>query len=307
MRILFAVIYFTCCSTLFGQAELVFPDHVEITHDKGIREVSWINRQTGDTVRKAYLKDGLIQEEVFSNYQKAFSKYIIDGTYAYTYKGLPLPSERLYSNSKEDTARAIYMYKGERILKREYWKSDRRSRIRKGAPEYGDGTEAGCIVREEDLIRYRKWIRDISYRYKYRKGQLYQTQINPFRNGQPDMVILAYENGRLVKQTERDKKRKTRNWEEVYSYQGTTIHMTKQYFITYWGKIPPTEKWTRKFDDRGREIKVSRTLEDTGITEMLVKSYNSNGNIVRMTLTRNSLEVVFDYVVSYQNLTNSML
>jgi len=288
------------CSKLFGQSEEVFPDYQEVTKDKNISEVVWTDEVSGNQVKTSYLENGVIRKEVYSDYKKAFSKYSIDGSFQYKYNGLTFPFERFYTNSNEDTLKVLYSYKDNKIVKREYWEYERRSKMRKGAPEYGDGKPAGCIVAEQDLIRYRKWVKDKFYSYIYNKGQLDKIQINYFRGGSPDVIISTYNEGKLTNRTELDRRKKTTNWEELYEYEGSKILMTKKYFVTYWGKIPPTEKWTTELDSFGREIKIARELDGLETKEILVRTFNEIGNIIRLSLTINESKKVFDYSVTYK-------
>jgi hypothetical protein len=246
------------------------------------------------------IKDGKVIEEIFNNYQSAFGKYPIDGVFHYKYSSGNYPAERLYYNSKEDTLKVKYFISKNNITKRETWEFERRSKLRKGAPEYGDGKPAGCIPAEEDLIRYRKWVKRGIFNYFYTDNRIKEIRV-PYEYGNsPDITVFTYNDNELINKKEIGKKTKEIHWEESYVYKDNKVIMTKKYFITYWDKIPPTEIWTTELDERKREIRITKELEGHSDKEILEKFYDSKGNLNRLTKSINGTIAKLDYLVTYE-------
>ncbi len=285
-----------------SQEKEIFPDFVTINNKSVIGQIIWTDQLNGSvTVKTTKIKNGKVIEEVFNNYQSAFGKYPIDGVFQYKYGSVDYPIERLYYNSNEDTLKVKYFFAKHNISKRETWEFERRSKLRKGAPEYGDGKPAGCIPAEEDLIRYRKWVKRGIYNYTIDNDRLDEIKVRyDYSGNYPESIIFSYKDNLLVNKKELGMKGKRINWEENYEYIDNKVIMTKKYFITYWGKIPPTEKWTTEFDSNKREIKVTKELEGQQDKEILVKSYFDNDNLKRLTKTINGTETKIDYLVTYK-------
>jgi hypothetical protein len=285
-----------------SQEKEIFPDYVTINNKSDIEQIVWTDQLNGSlTVKTTIIKNGKVIEEIFNNYQSAFGKYPIEGVFQYKYGSVDYPIERLYYNSKEDTLKVKYFFTKNNISKRETWEFERRSKLRKGAPEYGDGKPAGCIPAEEDLIRYRKWVKRGIYNYTTDNDRLDEIKVRyDYSGNYPESIVFTYKDNRLVNKKELGMRGKRINWEENYEYIDNKVIMTKKYFITYWGKIPPAEKWTTQFDSNKREIRVTKELEGQQDKEILVKSYFDNGNLKRLTKTINETETKIDYLVSYK-------
>ncbi|WP_333820755.1 hypothetical protein [Ohtaekwangia sp.] len=253
------------------------------------------------TVKTTIIKNGKITDEIFDNYQPAFGKYPIDGVFKYKYGTADFPEERLYYNSKEDTLKVKYFFTKNNIRKQETWESERRSKLRKGAPEYGDGKPGGCIPAEEDLIRYRKWVKRGIFIYESSDNRLNTIKVcYDYSGNYPESIVFTYKDDLLINKKALGMRGKRINWEENYEYKDGKVIMTKKNYITYWGKIPPTEKWTYEFDSNKREIKVTKELEGQLDKEILSKEYYNNGNLKRLTKTINGTETTIDYLVTYR-------
>lgn len=266
-----------------------------------IQQVKWTDQLNGSqTVKTTIIKDGKVIEEIFNNYQSAFGKYPIDGVFQYKYGTSNYPTERFYYNSKEDTFKVKYFFTKNKISKRETWEFERRSKLRKGAPEYGDGKPAGCIPAEEDLIRYRKWVKRGICNYSYVDDKIKEIRVPYEYSNSPDITIFTYKDNKLINRKEIGMKTKETHWEENYIYTDSTVIMTKKYFITYWGKIPPTETWTTELDNNKKEIRITKELEGSSDKEIVEKFYDTNGNLSRLTKSLNTTTVKFDYLVTYE-------
>lgn len=288
------------CGQGLCQEREIFPDYVAVSNKSNYRQIIWTDKLNSQTVKTTIIKDGKVSQETFSNYQTAFGKYSIDGIFNYQYGAGQFPTERLYYNSKEDTLKMKYFFSKNKLTKRESWEYERRSKLRKGAPEYGDGKPGGCIPAEEDLIRYRKWVKRGIYDYNYEDNQIKEIRV-PYEYGNsPDITVFTYKDSKLINRKEIGKKTKEVHWEENYVYLDSTIIMTKKYFITYWGKIPPTETWKTELDENKREIRITKELDGISDKEVIEKSYDSNGNLNRLTKLINGTVTKFDYLVTYK-------
>ena len=283
------------------QEKEIFPDYTVINDKVNIGQIIWTDQLNGfHTVKTSTVKDDKVIEEVFDNYLTAFGKYSIDGVFQYKYGSGQVPTERFYYNSKEDTLKVKYFYSKGTLKKRETWEYERRSKLRKGAPEYGDGKPAGCIIAEEDLIRYRKWVKRGIFNYIYADNRIKEIRVPYEYSNSPDITVFTYKDNKLINRKEIGKKTKEVHWEENYSYAGNTVTMTKKYFITYWNVIPPTETWTTELDENKREIKTTKELEGNSDKEIVLKSYDEKGNLVRLTKMLNGTEMKIDYLVTYK-------
>jgi len=284
------------------QEKEIFPDHVAINNKRDIGQILWTDQIHGlVTVKTTIIKNGKITDEIFDNYQPAFGKYPIDGVFKYKYGTADFPEERLYYNSKEDTLKVKYFFTKNNIRKQETWESERRSKLRKGAPEYGDGKPGGCIPAEEDLIRYRKWVKRGIFIYESSDNRLNTIKVcYDYSGNYPESIVFTYKDDLLINKKALGMRGKRINWEENYEYKDGKVIMTKKNYITYWGKIPPTRKWTYEFDSNKREIKVTKELEGQLDKEILSKEYYNNGNLKRLTKTINGTETTIDYLVTYR-------
>lgn len=300
-RLICAILTLTVWGQGISQEREIFPDYVTINNKGDIEQVKWTDQLNGSqTVKTTILKNGKVTEEIFNNYQSAFGKYPIDGVFQYKYGTANYPTERFYYNSKEDTLKVKYFFTKNNISKRETWEFERRSKLRKGAPEYGDGKPAGCIPAEEDLIRYRKWVKRGIYNYVYADNKVKEIRVPYEYSNSPDITVFTYKNNRLINKKEIGKRTKETHWEENYIYTDSTVTMTKKYFITYWGKIPPTETWTTELDRNKREIRITKELEGSSDKEIVEKFYDTNGNLSRLTKSLNGTTTKFDYLVTYE-------
>lgn len=272
-----------------------------INNNGDIGQIIWTDELNGSvTVKTTLIKDRKVFEETFNNYQSAFGKYPIDGVYQYKYGDGPFPIERHYFNSKEDTLKVKYFFAKNALTKRETWENERRSKLREGAPEYGIDKPAGCIPAEEDLIRYRVWVRRGTFNYKSKNNRLTKIEI-PFEySNSPRTIVYTYKDDKLISKKQIGKQTRKTQWEETYSYVDNKIIMTKKYFITYWDKIPPTETWTTEYDLNNKVIRVTKELEGQAEKEILEKSYYPNGNLKRLTKTINGTITKLDYLVTYK-------
>jgi hypothetical protein len=300
-RLIFILLILTISGQGFGQEREIFPDYVIINNKSDIKIVKWTDQLNGSRIVKTtIIKDGTVTEEIFNNYQSAFGKYAIDGIFQYKYDKANFPVERFYHNSKEDTLKVKYFFTKNNISKRETWEFERRSKLRKGAPEYGDGRPGGCIPAEEDLIRYRTWVKRGIYKYIYVDDKIKEVRAPYEYSSSPNTTIFTYKDNRLINKKEIGKKTKETHWEENYIYTDSTVTIMKKYFIAYWGKIPPTETWTTELDKNKREIRITKELEGSLDKEIVEKSYDANGNLHRLTKSLNGTTTRFDYLVTYE-------
>lgn len=284
-----------------SQEREIFPDYVTISDKSDIGQIIWTDQLNGSmTVKTTTIRNGNVIEESFNNYQSAFGKYPIDGVFQYKYGSGQFPTERFYYNSKEDSLKVKYFYSNSALKKRESWEYERRSKLRKGAPEYGDGKPAGCIIAEEDLIRYRKWVKRGIFNYIYSDNQIKEIRVPYEYSNSPDITVFTYKDNKLVNKKEIGKKSKEVHWEENYTYADNIVIRTRKYFITYWNVIPPTETWTTELDENKRDIKITKELEGNSDKEIVRKSYDEKGNLVRLTKMLNETETKIDYLVTYK-------
>lgn len=284
----------------FSQEKEIFPDYVAVKDKSKLKQIIWIEKRSSHTVKTTVIKDGKVTKEFFYNYQTPFGKYPIDGVFNYQYGSGQFPIERLYYNSKEDTLKVKYFFSKNILKKRETWENERRTRIRKGAPEYGITSPLGCIPPEEDLIRYRKWVKRGIYNYLYSDNRVKEIRVPYEYSNSPDITIFTFKDNKLTNRKEIGKKTKEIHWEEHYKYIGNTVTMTKKYFITYWDKIPPTETWITEFDENKKEIRITKQLEGVSDKEIVEKYYDSNGNLSRLTKSINGTVTMFDYLITYE-------
>lgn len=283
-----------------SQEKDIFPDYVAVTNKSNLTQIIWTDKISSQKVKTTIIKDGKISQDIFNNYQTAFGKYPIDGVFNYQYGSGQFPTERLYYNSKEDTLKVKYFFSKNKLIKRETWEYERRNKLRKGAPEYGDGKPAGCIPAEEDLIRYRKWVKRGIYNYIYAENRIKEIRVPYEYSNSPDITVFTYKDNKLINKKEIGKRTKEIHWEENYVYTDNTVTMTKKYFITYWGKIPPTETWTTELDENKKEIRITKELEGNLDKEIVDKFYDRNGNLNRLTKSLNGTAIKFDYLVTYE-------
>jgi hypothetical protein len=300
MRRLITTILLIIWGQGFSQEKEIFPYYVAVNNKGNLRQIVWTDKLSSQTVKTTIIKDGKISQETFNNYQTAFGKYSIDGVFDYQYGSGQFPIERLYYNSKEDTLKVKYFFDKTTLKKRETWENERRTKMRKGAPEYGISSPLGCIPAEEDLVRYRKWVKRGIYNYIYADNRIKEIRVPYEYSNSPDITVFTYKDNKLINKKEIGKRTKEIHWEENYVYKDNTVTMTKKYFITYWGKIPPSETWTTELDETEREIRITKELEGNSDKEVLEKFYDNNGNLSRLTNSLNGTVIKFDYLVTYE-------
>jgi hypothetical protein len=283
---------------VFSQCHEIFPDYIDYGKNKNFKRVEFIDSETDSIKRIVFIDSiGRITKEKFIDYQPILGKDKIEGTFIYTYDKLISPLERFYSNKKEDTLKQIYTYSSKGILTKSIsWEFERKSKLRKGAPEYGDGSPYGCIPAEEDLIRYREWtIRQKKY-FIYHKGDLTKIYVPYEWRMEPRNWLLSYdENSNLVEKKEYRNRNRTLNWIENYRYNGDSTITTKEYFVTYWNRIPPKEIQTTILENS--KIKIIKT--DYENSHNLVEFKYENGQLIEITKFSNN-KIEFAYFIKYE-------
>lgn len=299
LSILLLILNFETC---FSQVIEIYPDQIDLELVKGVKQVNIIDKNTQEIKRTLLFDDkGRITQDLFFDYEPINGKVRIDGQYSFQYKeNQELPYERIYTNSKDDTLKVDYYYsrKGN-LTKRVIWEFERRTKLRKGAPDYHDGSPYGCIPAVEDIVCYRKWtVRQIAKcKYLKNKPMEVKTTYDYFR--EQKIWKFKYNNqSQLVEKSEFGKKSKALNIQEKYDYIDSLTRKTKEYFIPYSNTISLKEINTIcQKENRALYIRTSYGSEyDYEQTDF---QYDVTGKLVGLVKVKNN-KVIFNYVVEYQ-------
>jgi len=188
-------------------------------------------------------------------FQTLDSKYRTKGQWIYIYKKDILIQSMFIERDNGDTIQQNYKHFGKII-----WLTQKEliteSKVKDGF-EYGDGTPNGCIVPPEALEFYKKWVirlkkRTISNKNGPIKEQIYfDHRTNPYK-----LKYKYNKNGDLAKVINTNRRTKQLIWEENYKYSKDSIVRTRDYYITYWDKIPPSEYEVKYLDSNGFITKI---------------------------------------------------
>jgi YD repeat-containing protein len=185
-----------------------------------------------------------------NHFQNLDSKYRSNGHWIHKYKNNKLLKSMLIERDKGDTILHNYKHFGNStwLTKKELVT---RSKVKDGF-EYGDGTPNGCIVPPEALEFYKVWVTRFKRKTISKKDKPVKEQIYFDHRTNPHKLKYEYnKKGNLVKIINTNRRTKQLIWEENYSYSKDSIVRTRQYFITYWDKIPPTESEVDYIDSKG--------------------------------------------------------
>jgi hypothetical protein len=220
---------------------------------------------------KAFEYDSLgnLTKESLTGFKPLGSKYRSTGTWIYKYENSQISNKLLINRPDADTISMTYDYSGSKVrIKRDELITE--SKIKDGLV-YGDGTENGCIVPPEALEFYKIWVKreDRKIFYKNEKKQkehvYFSYKTNPY-----NLIYEYSDDGILIKLDQINRNTGMSNWTERYIHNADTVVRTREYFITYWGKIPPKEIETTYFNSDGQPIRTiiknSKDGEDGVIT-----------------------------------------
>ena len=297
--ILTTLLYF-CFQNSFSQNVEIYPDYLDFGNNRKISIIKFLDNET-DSIRRIIYFDsvGRITKETFSNYEPISGKYKIDGTYTYKYSDLNNPYERFYTNISEDTLKTIFEYNTTGLLRKKIsWEYERKSKLREGAPDYGIDSSNGCIPAEEDIVRYREWTIRQEKKYKYKNGNLTKVKVPYEWKMEPRTWLFNYNrNSELIEIREYGYKRKPLRWIESFEYSDDKTIKTKEYFVTYWDKIPPKEIWTTIEKDLKPSI-IKTDFINSNNNKLLEFNYE-NDKLKEIRKTIND-EVKFIYRLEYE-------
>lgn len=226
-----------------------------------------------------------------NDFQNLDSKYRSNGHWIYRYKKGKLIQSMLIERDKGDTIlhQHSHFCNSTWLTKKELLT---RSKVKDGL-EYGDGTPNGCIVPPEALEFYKVWVTRLKKKTISKKGKPIKEQIYFDHRTNPHKLKYEYnKNGDIVKIINTNRRTKQQIWEENYIYSKDSIVRTRDYFITYWDKIPPSEYEVNYLDSSGLITKT--VLKDSkdrfdGIIENQYKNgllktqtlFDLNGELIR--------------------------
>lgn len=233
---------------------------------------------------KSYYYDsiGNLISVKLNNFQNLDSKYRSKGRWIYSYKKDKLIQSILIEQDKGDTIQENYRYFGNTI-----WLTKKElvteSKVKDGYP-YGDGTPNGCIVPPEALEFYKKWVVRLKKKTIFKKDKPIKEQIYFDYRTSPHKLKYEYnKNGDLVKIINTNRRTKQLIWIENYKYSKDSIVRTRDYFITYWDKIPPSEYEVKYLDLNGLIIKtVLQNSKDR--FDGIIENQYENGLLKNQTL-----------------------
>ncbi|HAS42400.1 MAG TPA: hypothetical protein DCS93_18120 [Microscillaceae bacterium] len=282
-----------------GQKHEIYPDYIKLNIPKNTKKITFYDNE--NLVKRTIVidKNNNVVQDLFLNYYPIRGHYKIDGIYSYKYRAnCPLPHQQFYTNSKGDTNRTFYQYSKEGFLKRRtFWKYERRSKLRKGAPKYGDGTLNGCIPREEDLIWYRKWVIRQKKKYKYREGKLVKMYIPYSFTGGENTWELSYNtNGQIVEKKEFGYRKRSQHWVEKFQYLSDKKIINRKYLTKYLDKVPPERSYIYQ-NKKGKLQSLKIVFKDRKEIDETEYFYKEN-LLIRIKRIRFG-EVLFDYRIKY--------
>lgn len=258
-----------------------------------------------DLLRKKLVKEVIfdkqerIKLETFYNYKPFGSQWNKSGQTEYEYENERLVEVLFNDPGSGDTIRTTYKYKGNKVLILQEELVEE-SKLKKGLV-YGDGTPNGCIVPPEALEYYKKWVTRLKKKVIFNKGKkekefiLFSYRTNSYN------LEYKYDNrGRLIEEVSIGRKTEALNWKRQYSYKGDSIQIEREFFITYWDKIPPTEKETKILDKEGRIIEILMSNMKDKEDCKILKEFRSNGNLIEEKLYTPDGELKRKHVYEYQ-------
>jgi hypothetical protein len=251
-------------------------------------------------VKKNYYDNkGNLKIEEFFDFKAFGAKGRRNGKIEYKYKNNKL-IEIFYSDpSNGDTAKTIMKYRFNFIITRT---KDliTESKIKKGLI-YGYGTPNGCLVPPEAMDYYKIWAyrlhkKTINKNHRKVKEYVY------FESGtNPHNYEFKYDsNNRLIEEQEFSRRTNILDWNRTVVYTDDKVISTRQFFITYWNKIPATEVETNFLDKFGRIIKIERLNMKDVESCIIINKFDENGNLVVEELYDNNNQFIRKHLILYE-------
>ena len=250
-----------------------------------------LNNKTVKTF--TYDKNGKLIKEDFLNFQPLSSKYRNTGTWIYEYVNNRIKKSYKINSPKNDTIVMDYRYSGNstHITTEELIT---RSKVQDSvADKYGIDREYGCVIAEEHLDFYKVWVKKEEKKIIHRNGKVIKEKVYFDHKTNPHNLVYEYdEKGRLLKLEEINRRTKRVNWVETYVYKDNSVIRKREYFVEYWGEIPPIELEKKFYNDQGKlsrlELTNSKDFVD-GIVEYKYQNgvilneifYDSSGKRIR--------------------------
>ena len=122
----------------------------------------------------------------------------------------------------------------------------------------------------------------------------------PYEYGnEPRTWEFKYDNAlNLIEKNEIKHKSYILCWTETYQYTDSSIVKVKEYFITYWDKIPPKEIFTTTIVNK-KIIRIRIDYENTNDFELIDFKYDDSDKLVELIKTKNN-SIYFDYLIEYE-------
>lgn len=248
-KILLILFFVSTANLAFGQLNVQEIIEINPTVDS-------LNKRTVKTFK--YDEKGNLIEENLKSFQPLNSKYRTSGKWLHEYENERKVQSLFTERPEADTIKITYKHHGNTVkTKKEELITE--SKIKEGLV-YGDGTENGCIVPPEALDYYKVWVTRQKKKTKFKKGKIIKEIIHFDHRTNPHRLEYFYnDEGRLTEILNTNRKTKEVIWKEQYSYSSDALIRTREYFITYWGRIPPQEQEINYLDKDGNILKTVLT------------------------------------------------
>ena len=86
--------------------------------------------------------------------------------------------------------------------------------------------------------------------------------------------------GRLVEEKKIIRRVNNLAWKKTFEYQKDRLIILREFFITYWDKIPPIERETQFFDENNKITKIERSNMKDIENGTILKKYDEKGDSV---------------------------